>query len=164
MYSHDRVLGSETGFQTHSQYQCSKLHQKSAFLQTVYLGCGWMWIRPCEQNYGPELRHASLYNVKVIKVSTLAIDHLLYYGRFKVRLVVAKQTVSLTAQLFCPLKHKALREENSDAPKNEPETLAVFNCAYLFMWVRLKVFLCICLSVCLSVCLRMTEITWKGLI
>ena len=49
---------------------------KSAFSQTMYLGCVWKWIRPCKQNTAPESRRASLYSVKVIKMSRLAIDRL----------------------------------------------------------------------------------------
>ena len=59
----------------HSHFQCSKVRrQKSAFSQIMYLGCVWKWIRSREQNSVPESRHASLYCLKVIKMSRLTID------------------------------------------------------------------------------------------
>jgi len=42
-------------------------------------------------------RRASLYSVKVIKMSRLAIARLLFYSRFTGPFIVEKQT----AQLFC---------------------------------------------------------------
>jgi len=74
MHSRDRVLASETRFQMHSQFRCSKVRPKSAFLQTMYLGCDWKRIRLLEQNFVPERRRASLNRVKVIKMSRLTID------------------------------------------------------------------------------------------
>jgi len=67
----------ETGFKTHSQFQCSKVRSKSASLQTVYLSCVWKGIWSWEQKSVPESRHATLYGVKVIKKSRLASDRLL---------------------------------------------------------------------------------------
>jgi len=57
----------------------------------------------CEFNYANriiclKIRCVSVYSVKVIKILRLAIDRLLFYGRFTGRFVVAKQT----AQLFGP--------------------------------------------------------------
>ena len=43
----------------------------------VYLGCDWKWIRSREQNSVPESRHASLYSVKVIKMSRPTADRFL---------------------------------------------------------------------------------------
>jgi len=48
----------------------------------MYLGCVWKWIRSREQNYVSENRHASLYSVKVIKMSRRPIDRLSFHGRF----------------------------------------------------------------------------------
>ena len=51
-----------------------KIHPESAFLQTMYLGCVWKWIRSRGQNSAPENRRASLYSVKGIKISRLTRD------------------------------------------------------------------------------------------
>ena len=148
MHSRDQVLAPETGFQMHSQFQCSKVCPNQ--VPRLRLKS----IRSREQNSTPDSRRTSLYTVKVIKMSRLAILFAcLFYGRFAGHFVVAKQTMKQTAQLFYPQTRKTLREDYSDAPETSPETVAFFNCAYLFAWLGLKFF-----------CLLLTEITQIGLI
>jgi len=53
------------------------MHPKSAVLQTMHLVCVWKRIGSRERNSVPESRHASLYSVKVIKMSRLTIDRFL---------------------------------------------------------------------------------------
>ena len=63
------LIGAFTrlSFQTHSEFQCSKVCTKIAFSGTMYLGCVWKWIRSRKQNSAPE---STLYAVNVIKMST----------------------------------------------------------------------------------------------
>jgi len=72
-----RVLGFWSLKRGCTHFFCSKVLPKSAFLQTMYLGCFWKWIWSCDQNFAPESRLASLYSVKVIKISRLTIDSFL---------------------------------------------------------------------------------------
>jgi len=56
-------MASETQYQMHFQFFCSKLRPKGAFLQTMYFDYVWKWIWSREQNSAPESRRASLYSV-----------------------------------------------------------------------------------------------------
>jgi len=69
----------------HSQLQFSKVRPKREFDHAIKI-------------LSLKGRGASLYSVKVIKMSRLVIDRLLFYDASTGHVVVAKQT----AQLFCP--------------------------------------------------------------
>ena len=58
--------------------------------------------------------------------------------------MVAKQTVKQTAQHFFSLDMQDIeREDNSDAPKTAPKTVAFVNCPSLFAQSRLKFVVCL---------------------
>jgi len=68
------------------------------FKAFVYLSCVWKRIRERKQiESASESGLASLYCVKVIQMSQLAIDSLLFYYCFTGCFVVAKQTMKQTA-------------------------------------------------------------------
>ena len=95
----------------------------------------------------PKSRCASLCSVKVIKMWRLAINHLLFYSRFTGRFVVAKPWNRL--HRFSVLRHVKHWERTTSM---HPKLIAVFNHACLFVWWRLKSFICI------------HEITWIHLL
>jgi len=67
-----RVLGFWQ-IQTHCRVFCSRVHLKSTFLLTMYLGCVWKRVLSREKNSAPESRRVTLPSVKVIKMSRLTI-------------------------------------------------------------------------------------------
>ena len=96
MHSLDRVLSSATRFQTHFQFHSSKVRSYKPCTSTA-----------SESEFDHANRilrlkssRASLYSVKVIKMSRLVIGYL-FHGCFTGRFVVAKKT----AQFFV-LRHE----------------------------------------------------------
>jgi len=112
------------------------------FLQIMYLGCVWKWIRSREQNSELESRHASLYSVKVIKMSRLTINRFLFYGCFMGCFIVVKQTV----QPFLYIDMQELERGQLQCTQKRTRNHCAFNCAYTFACSRLKFW-----------CLRLTE-------
>ena len=96
------VLASETRFQTHCQFFCSRVRPKRALLQTMSSAAS-------ESEFDHANRILRLkVGMLVYTVSRLSKCQgklsiaFLFYGRFMDRFVVAKHTVKQTAQLFCP--------------------------------------------------------------
>ena len=94
MHSPDQVLVSETWFQTHSQSvsMLKSAPEKCVFTNHVPLAVSESEFDPVIRILRLKSSCASLYSVKVIKMSRLASD------RFTGHFLIAKQT----AQLFCP--------------------------------------------------------------
>jgi len=123
-------LASETWFQTHFQF----FLLKRAFLQTMYLGCVSKWIWSQERNSVPESRRASLYSVKVIKMSRLTINRILTLWSLHGSLRCCKTDCTT----FLSLNTQDAERRQFDVAKTAPKTLAFFNCAYLFACSHLK--------------------------
>ena len=150
VHSRDRALASETGFQAHSQFQCSKVRPKSGFLLTMSLSFIWKWIRSCEQNSAPESRHASLHSVKVIKMVRLAIDRFLILWSLHRSLCCCETNRETDHRTFLSLDTKDDERKQLWCARNCTRNHCLFNCSYLFAWSRLTEITPIDLILCLA--------------
>jgi len=105
---------SGTGFQAHSQFHSAKMRLKSAFLQPCTSAASESEFDHVNRIQCLKSRRASLYPVKDIKMSWLAMDRLLVLESLQLLLRNRLQNyLSLDTQY-------TLREDNSDMTKAVP--------------------------------------------
>ena len=90
---------------------------------TGFLGIFWCSLLSESRWDEPD----NTYARQTDKMSRLAIDRLLFYGRFTGRFLVVKQNAEQTAQLFC-LRNTRHWEDNSNTPET-PCTLSAPICS-----------------------------------
>ena len=101
--------------------------------------------RKCEQNSAPESRRDSLYSVKIIKMSRLAINCLVILWSLHGCFVVAKQTVKHTTQLLLSLDTQDIERGQLWCAQNCTQNPCVFLTVHICSPDRVWIF-CLCLT------------------
>jgi len=144
VHSRARVLASEARFQTHCQFFCWKVRPKSAFLQAMYHGCVWKWIRSRKQNSALESRRVSFIqcqDYQNVKASYQSLSYSMS-ASWTLRCCKTDQETDCTTLL---LETQDIERGQLQCAWDYARNPCVFNCAYPFAWSRLK-FFCLCLT------------------